>query len=103
MNRKAVDQLFTPEEKYLGENGEYGSIAMSDGEGLEVYMEVYVSTQEELAVFYDWMESAVTPYIADLVLEKAVFEEGSKYILGEGSLEEALEAIEKRLAIYMAE
>ncbi len=103
VNRKAVDQLFKPEEKYLGENGEYGSIAMSDGEGLEVYMEVYVSTQEELAVFYDWMESAVTPYIADLVLEKAVFEEGSKYILGEGSLEEALDAIEQRLAIYMAE
>ena len=103
VNRKAVDQLFKPEEKYLGENGEYGSIAMSDGEGLEVYMEVYVSTQEELAVFYDWMESASTPYIADLVLEKAVFEEGSKYILGEGSLEEALDAIEQRLAIYMAE
>lgn len=103
VNRKALDRLFTPQEKYLGENGEYGSIAMTDEDGLEVYMDVYVADQEELAELYDWIESASTPYIADLVLEKAVFEEGEKFILGEEGLEETLDGIEQRLAIYMAE
>ena len=103
INRKALKELFTPEEDYLGENGEYGMIGMSDEDGLEVSMDVYVPTEEELAEFYGWMESMDTPYIEDQVLEKAVFEEGSKFILGEAGLEEALDAVEQRLSIYMAE
>ncbi len=103
INRAALEELFTPEEDYIGENGEYGSIGMSDEDGLEVYMDVYVTTEEELSEFYGWMESMDTPYIEDQILERAVFEEGSKFILGETGLEEALDAVEQRLAIYMAE
>ena len=44
-----------------------------------------------------------TPYLEDAVLEETVFEEGSKFILGEQSLEEALSAIEQKIAIYLAE
>lgn len=103
INREALRELFTPEEEYLGENGEYGMIGMSDEDGLEISMDVYVPDEEELAEFYSWMESMDTPYIEDPVLERAVFEEGSRFIQGQTSLEEALDAIEQRLAIYMAE
>ena len=103
INRAALEELFTPEENYLGENGQYGSIGMSDEDGLEVYMDVYLPSEEELSEFYSWMESMDTPYIEEQVLERAVFEEGSKFILGQAGLEEALDAIEQRLAIYMAE
>ncbi len=103
INRAALEELFTPEEDYLGESGQYGSIGMIDEDGLEVYMDVYVPAKEELSEFYSWMESMDTPYIEEQVLERAVFEEGSKFILGQAGLEEALDAVEHRLAIYMVE
>ena len=64
---------------------------------------MYVPAKEELSEFYSWMESMDTPYIEEQVLERAVFEEGSKFILGQAGLEEALDAVEHRLAIYMVE
>ena len=103
INRSALAELFQPEEKYVGENGEYGSMAMVDEEGIEVSLDVYVPTEEELAAFYQWMESANTPYIEDKVLEKAVIDEGVKFFREEQGLEEALDAIEQKLSIYMAE
>lgn len=103
INKEAFDQLFIPDEEYVGENGEYGSIGMSDGDGLVVYMDVYLPVEEELDTLKGWMGTADTPYIADIVLEKAVFEEGEKFIRGEQSLEEALGAIRQRIAIYMSE
>ena len=44
-----------------------------------------------------------TPYVEDTVLEETVFEEGDKYISGQQSLEEALNAIEQKIAIYLSE
>ena len=49
------------------------------------------------------MESADTPYMADIVFEQAIFEEGEKYIRGNQSLEETLKEIRNQLAIYMSE
>ncbi len=103
INRSALEELFRPDEEYVGEDGLYGSMVMVSEEGIETELDVYVPTEEELAVFYGWMESADTPYIEDRVLEKAVMEEGQKYFRGEQELEEALDAIEQKLAIYMAE
>lgn len=103
INRSALEELFQPNEEYVDENGLYGSVAMTSEEGIETELDIYVPTQEELSVFYGWMESADTPYIEDRVLEKAVMEEGARYFRGEQELEEALDAIEQRLAIYMAE
>ena len=44
-----------------------------------------------------------TPYIEDTMLEDTVYEEGTKYMEGSQSLEEAVAAIEERVALYMAE
>ncbi len=103
INRAALAELFLPEEEYLGVNGEYGSMALVDEDGMEVSMDVYLPTEEELADFYEWMESSDTPYIEDKVLEKTVFEEGRRFFQGEQGLEETLDAVEQELAIYMAE
>lgn len=103
VNKDAMEELFTPKEDALGENGEYGSIATSSWDGDPVSLLVYFPEQEQLDIFYGWMESMDTPYLEDTVLEETVFEEGSKFILGEQSLEEALAAIEQKIAIYLAE
>lgn len=103
VNRDAMEELFIPKENILGENGEYGSIGTSSWDGEPISVQVYFPDQEQLDTFYKWMESMDTPYMEDSVLEETVFEEGSKFILGEQSLEDALSAIEQKIAIYLAE
>lgn len=103
INKEALEESFKPEEGYVGENGEYGMMAIIDEDGRETDFSVFVTTEEEMDAFRSWMESSDTPYIADMVLEKTVFEAGEKYIQEEQSLEETLEAIEQQLAIYLSE
>ncbi len=102
INKEALDEMFVPEWE-LGPNGEYGGVSMSTAEGLEASMTFYFPTEEELATFRGWMETADTPYIEDSLLEETVFQEGSAFILGDQSLDEAVNAIEQKLAIYLAE
>lgn len=103
INKEALEETFKPDENYVGENGEYGSQAIIDEDGRTTTFEVFVSTEEEMNTFRSWMESVDTPYIADMVLEKTVFEEGEKYIQEEQSLEETLDAINRQLEIYLSE
>ncbi len=103
INKAALEENFTPEEQYVGENGEYSTVAISNGEGLEVQMDIYVATPEQMEKFKGWMESAHTPYLADFVLEKTVFEEGEKFFRGEQSLEETLDQIVQQMGIYLSE
>lgn len=103
INRTALDKLFTPKEEYLGEDNLYGAMAMIDEDGVEVQLDVYFPDEDEIAILKGWMESADTPYIEDAVFEKAVFEEGSAFIQGDRSLNETVDAIYQRLAIYLSE
>lgn len=103
INKEALKEIFEPEREYVGENGEYGMQAIIDEDGRETDFNVFIATDEEMDTFWNWIESADTPYIADMVLEKTVFEAGKKYIQGEQSLEETLEEIEQQLAIYLSE
>lgn len=103
VNRDALDQQFTPNEDVVGENGEYGSIGTSGRNDEPIGLNIYLPTQEQLDTFYGWMESMDTPYVEDTLLEETVFEEGDKFIQGEQSLDEALNAIEQKMAIYLAE
>ena len=100
---KAFDELLTVDKEELGENNEYGSMAMIDEDGVEVSLDVYYPEEEELKALKNRMESADTPYMADIVFEQAIFEEGEKYIRGNQSLEETLKEIRNQLAIYMSE
>ena len=59
--------------------------------------------EEIINMLRGWIENASTPYIEDVRLEDAVYKEGALYMRGEKSLEEAVMAIEKSVALYMAE
>lgn len=103
VNKAAFDEMITVDSQELGENNQYGSMAMIDEDGVEVALDVYYPKEEELNVLKGWMESADTPYIEDTVFERTIFEEGSKYIQGNQNLEETLNAVRNQLAIYMSE
>ncbi len=103
INKAAFDELLTVDKEELGENNQYGSMAMMDEDGVEVSLDVYYPEEEELKALKNRMESADTPYMADIVFEQAIFEEGEEYIRGNQSLEETLKEIRNQLAIYMSE
>lgn len=68
-----------------------------------VQMSVYVPTVQETKELYDLLSSVRTPYLSDAVVEDAVREAGKQYLEGRCSLEEAVEFVQKKLAIYMSE
>lgn len=103
LNKKAFDIQFTPKEDYLGENGEYGTWVTSDGDGTIIEYTSYWPSEEQIASFKAELEALNTAYIPDKTLEKAVFDQGVIYMRGEQSLEEALDEMERTVAIYMAE
>lgn len=103
VNRAAFEEGCIPDETNIDENGVYGSVASSDGEGNYVEMDIYWPDEEKISQLRSQMESLSTPYIEDSLLEEAVYEEGSRYMQGEESLEEAIAAIEDKIALYMAE
>lgn len=103
INQAAFDEAFTIDRSYLDEDGIYGAVASSDGEGHYVEMDIYWPDDDQIADFREWMESVDTPYIEDSFLEEAVYEEGAEYMEGGQSLDEAVTAIEEKLKIYLAE
>ncbi|MCM1126894.1 MAG: ABC transporter substrate-binding protein [Lachnospiraceae bacterium] len=103
INKEALEESFKPEEKYVSEDGEYGMQAVIDEDGRETHFTVFIATEKEMNTFRSWMESADTPYIEDIVLEKTVFEAGEKYVQEEQSLEQTLEAVRQQLSIYFSE
>lgn len=86
----------TPGEPFSG----YGFM---DDNGLMVQMSIYVPTEHETKELYDLLSSVRTPYLSDAVVEDVVRETGKQYLEGRCSLEEAVEFVQKKLAIYMSE
>ena len=100
VNRAAFDEAIAEKRQ---ENEECTKVGMIYEDGRELLLDIYMPVSEEIAAIREWMETAKTPYTEDIVFEKCVFEEGSEFVLGERGIEETLDAIERRLAIYIAE
>ena len=103
LNQEAFDIQFTPKADVLGPNNEYGSIGTSTVDGLMISLNVYWPADEQIAAFKSQLASVNTAYIPDSVLEKVVFDSGAEYVRGNRSQQDALNAIERMVAIYMAE
>lgn len=103
VNQTAFDEIFKPNEAYLKEDGLYGSVAMSDEDGMYVELNIYWPEEEKMQEVKDWMNTVKTPYIKDVILEDAVLTAGTEYFQGNISLEQAVNNITGKLAIYMAE
>ena len=101
LNQAAFDIQFTKEG--LGPDNSMGAIAAASEEGIEITLEVYWASDEQIAEFRERLASVNTAYIPDSVLEEAVFTNGAFYLSGERSMEDTLSAIEKAVVLYLAE
>ncbi|MDE6749754.1 MAG: ABC transporter substrate-binding protein [Lachnospiraceae bacterium] len=103
VNKAAFMESFTVDESWLSEDGGYSWESVSNEEGLSLEFITYKSDETQIAELRKCIEAASTPYIEDTVLEDAVYKAGAEYIAGNISLEEAVDEIEKKISIYMAE
>ncbi len=103
INKAAYESQAAIDENYVAEDGAYGYLAVVAEDGTYAEFTVYLADTEQTAALQRTFASLNTAYIQDGTLEDAVFDSGSAYIRGEIALEEALDKIEKQVAIYMAE
>lgn len=103
LNQNAFDSQFTPNEDILGAEGEYTSIYTTDAEGNGIGFTMYWPSDETIASFKQELAALTTAYVPDQMLEEAVFKHGAGFIKGEQTMEQALDEIERAVAIYMAE
>lgn len=102
INRAALQAEFASESGD-GTEERWGSLATDNYEGHMISLAIYCPNQSQVADLQAYMESVKTPYMENTVLEDAVYEEGIAYMQGRKSLDEALDSIEKKMAIYLAE
>ena len=76
---------------------------MRDEDGQIFLLTVYWPSEAQIAELQSWMETVEVPCVEDTVLEEAIYEAGVAYLQGTQSLEDTLEAIEKKVSLYMAE
>lgn len=81
----------------------YSGYGFSDDSGLMISMSIYMPTEQEMKELYDLLASVRTPYLSDAVVEDAVREAGKWYLEEKCSLEAAVELVQEKIAIYMAE
>ncbi len=100
VNREAFQNIRKEE---IGEDEEYSNIAMMDEDGRVYALSICWPGEKQIETLQSFMETVKVPYIEDFVLEEAVYEGGAAYLQGTQSLEETLDAIEKKASLYMAE
>lgn len=102
VNTVAFEEYMKPDGK-IDEFGRCGSYILSNDEGLYIHLEIFWPDETLLAEFRKCMEELDTAYLKNDLIEYAVYDEGIAYIQGTKSLEEAMEGIEKKISLYMAE
>lgn len=104
VNRQAILDDYADQRRIYEGNGYIsGSSCLGDSEG-NIQAELLIRVPDEATVDHllQWIESMDTVYVENDTLESVVYEEGMVYMRDERSLEETMDAIEKKLAIWLA-
>ena len=81
----------------------FSGYALSEDDGTMISLGIYVPTKQETKELYDMLSSVSTPYLSDAVVEDVVREVGKWYLEDKCSLEEAVQLVQEKIAIYMSE
>ncbi len=102
VNQEAFDRQFAPTDDEAT-SGVFGSMHLSNDDGLDLSYVIYRPTDEQIAQLKEELSTVHTAYLYDEILENAVYMQGGAFLRGEQTLDGALDEIQKRVALYMAE
>lgn len=104
VNKKAILDNYAEQRRIYGGNDMVsGSGGLANDEGELVTLTIRVADENTVDVLLSWIEAMDAVYVEDSTFENVVYEEGISFIRGDKSLEEAMDSIETRLGIYLAE
>lgn len=86
-----------------GDGSSYASAGGEREDGEMIYLEIYPASEEETEKLIQIAEAAKVPYVADRVLEQAVWETGEKVLRGEMTAPEGAKEAAGWVSLYMAE
>lgn len=92
---------------YWSRNAEGRSSGMTvkgaDGEMINILLESSTPTQEQVDAFRNLLKEATTPVSYNYQIISVIREEGTSYLNGEKTLEQAVENVSQRMDLYLAE
>ncbi len=103
VNKAAFEDIFLAKPEYMEESGAYLWMGSSDEEGNRIDFVAYWPDEAQKDELRKQIEAAGTPYMENTVIEYTVYNEGVGYFQGRKSLEETVNAIEKKIGILLAE
>lgn len=102
INQESFEKSLYPDD-YESPDVAYSEMAYLDENGQGFAWKIYWFDEKQAGELRNRMKTVDTPYVEDSVLEEAVYQAGIEYMRGEKGLEEAVNDVEKNMAIYMAE
>ncbi len=104
VNQKAILDSYEEQWRIYKDNDYIsGSASFGDFNESKGYFLIQIPDEEKVNELIAWIASMDAAYVEDKTFENVIYEEGEAYIQGEKSLDEAMEAIETRLGIYLTE
>lgn len=102
-NKAAFEENLIPEGDDVSDDEPISYWAGSDEDGNFLEGKTYWMNEEKKDMLRGWVDTVTTPYLEDAMLEETICTEGIKYLEGSQNMEETIDAIEKKISIYMAE
>ena len=104
VNKKAILDNYENQWRLYKDNDYVsGSGGLYTDDGDEITLLIRVPDEAKVNELLKWIEAMDTAYVEDSTFENVVYEEGIYFMRGDKSLEEAMDSIETRLGIYLAE
>lgn len=101
VNKKAMEEEIPQEGVGLGGSG--WTTMDEDGNRVEIVFDTYGPSGEEKEKFMSMVETLDTPSLTDAVMEELILEQAGKCVAGEISVEEAVNTINQKMSLYLAE
>ncbi len=101
VNRAAFEENLA-DEKSMSLSTSY-TFKNEDGIEQMIEYQTHAPSEEQLDVFWEQVESLDTPCLTDAVMQELVIDQACSYVAGEVSLEEAVNTIEQKMNLYLAE
>ncbi|MBD5508059.1 MAG: carbohydrate ABC transporter substrate-binding protein [Lachnospiraceae bacterium] len=104
VNKKAILDNYANQWRIYKDNDYVsggGSLYTDDGK--DITLVIRIPDEAKVNALLQWIETLDTAYVEDSTFESVVYEEGIYFMRGDKSLEEAMDSIEARLGIYLAE